>query len=142
MDGKPNLAKDAWQSDVDNGSNEPFAPTPKPDATSSWTHEVLSGSDAGADNKRQFSVLGQTLVFKGELTAEEDILIQGRVEGTITHNGNTLTIGPQGNVKANVDPRPTSLCTQICPPCSSTNFLASVRPSPVPSCLRASSRPT
>ena len=30
----------------------------------------------------------------------------------------------------------------IRPPCSSTNFLASVSPSPVPSCLRASSRPT
>ena len=50
--------------------------------------------------------------------------------------------GRTGSVKLNVDPWPTWLWTQIRPPCSSTNFLASVSPSPVPSCLRASSRPT
>ena len=32
-------------------------------------------------------------------------------------------------------PLPTSLATQIFPPCSSTNFLAKVNPSPVPSTL-------
>src|SRR6266478_9573434 len=47
-----------------------------------------------------------------------------------------------GNVKVKVDPRPTSLSTQILPPCSSTNFFARVSPSPVPSCLRVSSLPT
>src|SRR5882724_3369511 len=31
-----------------------------------------------------------------------------------------------------VDPRPSSLSTQIRPPCSSTNFLVMLRPSPVP----------
>src|SRR5215468_12149534 len=38
-----------------------------------------------------------------------------------------------GKVKLNMEPLPTSLCTQIFPPCSSTNFLAKVNPSPVPS---------
>src|SRR5215471_14879120 len=32
------------------------------------------------------SVLGPSLVFKGKLVAEEDLLIQGRVEGSISHN--------------------------------------------------------
>src|SRR5215467_4496089 len=43
-----------------------------------------------------------------------------------------------GNVNLKVAPRPTALSTQIRPPCSSTNFLASVRPSPVPSRFRSS----
>ena len=30
------------------------------------------------------SILGPTLYFKGDLTAEEDLLIQGRVEGSMT----------------------------------------------------------
>ncbi len=30
-------------------------------------------------------VLGKTLSFKGELAADEDLLLMGRVEGTITH---------------------------------------------------------
>jgi cytoskeletal protein CcmA (bactofilin family) len=47
------------------------------------------------------SVLGPTLFFKGDLSAEEDLLIQGRVEGSITHT-QRLTVGPQGNVKANI----------------------------------------
>jgi cytoskeletal protein CcmA (bactofilin family) len=47
------------------------------------------------------SVLGPTLYFKGELNAEEDLLIQGRVEGSITHT-QRLTVGPQGTVKANI----------------------------------------
>src|SRR5262245_4911773 len=34
-----------------------------------------------------------------------------------------------------VEPLPTSLSTQIFPPCNSTNFLAKVNPSPVPSLL-------
>jgi cytoskeletal protein CcmA (bactofilin family) len=47
------------------------------------------------------SVLGPTLYFKGDLAAEEDLLIQGRVEGSITHT-QRLTVGPQGTVKANI----------------------------------------
>lgn len=47
------------------------------------------------------SVLGPTLKFKGELTADEDLLIQGRIEGSIKHSS-SLTIGENGQVKANV----------------------------------------
>src|SRR5258708_33590340 len=47
------------------------------------------------------SVLGPPLYFKGDLSAEEYLLIQRRVEGTITHT-QRLTVGPQGTVKANI----------------------------------------
>ena len=47
------------------------------------------------------SVLGPTLYFKGDLSAEEDLLIQGRVEGSINHT-QRLTVGAQGTVKANI----------------------------------------
>ena len=55
--------------------------------------------DAG--EKKQVSVLGPTLKFKGDLTANEDLVIQGQVEGKINHSSN-LTIGKEGKVKANV----------------------------------------
>jgi cytoskeletal protein CcmA (bactofilin family) len=51
--------------------------------------------------KKHTSVLGPTLSFKGELKAEEDLLIRGRVEGTIEHTSN-LTIGKDGKVKADI----------------------------------------
>ena len=47
------------------------------------------------------SILGPTLYFKGDLTAEEDLLIRGRVEGSITHT-QRLTVGAEGTVKANI----------------------------------------
>src|SRR5215468_12544526 len=47
-----------------------------------------------------------------------------------------------GKLKLKVEPLPTSLSTQIFPPCSSTNFLAKVSPSPVPSILCVESEPT
>ena len=52
-------------------------------------------------NTDRNSVLGPTLYFKGDLTADEDLLIQGRVEGSVTHT-QKLTVGPQGTVKANI----------------------------------------
>jgi cytoskeletal protein CcmA (bactofilin family) len=51
---------------------------------------------------QRLSVIGPSLVFKGNLTAEEDLLIQGRVEGSIDHNATTLTIGVHGAVKGNI----------------------------------------
>ena len=48
---------------------------------------------------RAASVLGPTLKFKGELSADEDLLIQGKIEGTIKHSS-SLTIGESGHIKA------------------------------------------
>lgn len=50
------------------------------------------------------SVLGPTLRFKGELAADEDLLIQGQVEGSIEHS-QSLTIGTEGGVKGNIRAR-------------------------------------
>jgi cytoskeletal protein CcmA (bactofilin family) len=51
--------------------------------------------------KERPSILGPTLYFKGDLSADEDLLIQGRLEGSIAHT-QRLTIGAQGTVKANI----------------------------------------
>jgi cytoskeletal protein CcmA (bactofilin family) len=58
--------------------------------------------DSTDRNRRELSVLGQSLVFKGELEADEDLMIDGRVEGSITHRAQQLTIGPHGDVRADV----------------------------------------
>ncbi|MEE8236926.1 MAG: polymer-forming cytoskeletal protein [Gammaproteobacteria bacterium] len=49
------------------------------------------------------SVIGPTLVFKGELEADEDLVIAGQVEGTIAHHKKRLTVGKLGRVKADID---------------------------------------
>ena len=51
---------------------------------------------------KNVSVIGPTLVFKGELSADEDLVIQGTIEGTIAHHQKNLTIGKQGRVTADI----------------------------------------
>ena len=51
---------------------------------------------------KNVSVIGPTLVFKGELSADEDLVIEGRIEGTIAHHKKNLTVGKQGRVKADI----------------------------------------
>jgi cytoskeletal protein CcmA (bactofilin family) len=51
---------------------------------------------------RNVSVIGATLVFKGELSADEDLIIEGQIEGTIAHHKKNLTVGKHGRVKADI----------------------------------------
>lgn len=53
---------------------------------------------AAAEPNPAGSVLGATLHFKGELRADEDFVLQGRIDGSIHHTQN-LTIGTDGVVK-------------------------------------------
>lgn len=46
--------------------------------------------------------LGGTLTFKGELTGQEDLVVDGKVEGTVNLGENVLTVGNQGKVEADV----------------------------------------
>jgi cytoskeletal protein CcmA (bactofilin family) len=53
-----------------------------------------------ASNER-VSVFGPTLRFKGELKAQEDIRIEGRIEGSI-HHQQKVVVGAKGEVVATV----------------------------------------
>ena len=43
--------------------------------------------------------IGQFVVVKGELRAEEDLTVDGKVDGKIEADRSVLTIGPNGRVK-------------------------------------------
>ena len=44
--------------------------------------------------------IGKTLVIKGELSGNEDLYIDGRIEGKIELQKNSLVVGPNGKVQA------------------------------------------
>jgi len=76
-----------------------FDRSPSTSSTGSRPELRVSADAKGtAAPKPGTSVLGPTLHFKGELRAEEDFVLQGRVEGSIHHTQN-LTIGSEGFVK-------------------------------------------
>ena len=65
--------------------------------------DKLKAEHASQDNA--LSVVGQSLIIKGEIEAAEDMLIEGRVEGSIHHTAEHLTVGPSGTVNADIDAR-------------------------------------
>ncbi|HWH58902.1 MAG TPA: polymer-forming cytoskeletal protein [Terriglobales bacterium] len=46
--------------------------------------------------------IGKSVTIKGELSGSEDIYLDGQVEGSIQLAGNSVTVGPNGRVKANI----------------------------------------
>jgi cytoskeletal protein CcmA (bactofilin family) len=48
------------------------------------------------------AVIGSTISIKGDLTGEEDLLIEGRLEGKIELRHNSITIGKNGHIKADI----------------------------------------
>ena len=52
--------------------------------------------------KGRTSILGPTIQFKGDLSADEDLIIRGRVEGSVKHS-QRLTVGAGGRVLASVE---------------------------------------
>jgi cytoskeletal protein CcmA (bactofilin family) len=47
--------------------------------------------------------IGKSVVIKGELSGSEDLYLDGKVEGSIALKGNSLTVGPNGQVKASIE---------------------------------------
>jgi cytoskeletal protein CcmA (bactofilin family) len=47
--------------------------------------------------------IGKSVVIKGELSGSEDLYLDGHVEGSIALKGNSLTVGPNGQVKGSVE---------------------------------------
>ena len=50
----------------------------------------------------EFAHIGKSVVIKGELSGSEDLYLDGNVEGSIDLRNHSLTVGPNGKVKANV----------------------------------------
>lgn len=56
---------------------------------------------AAATASRQ-AVLGPSISIKGNVSGEEDVLIEGQIDGEISFRQNTVTIGTKGRVKADI----------------------------------------
>ncbi len=57
----------------------------------------------------EFAHIGKSVVIKGELSGSEDLYVDGTVEGTIELQENSLVIGPNGKVRANVNAKAVSV---------------------------------
>jgi len=76
---------------------EPQAETPRPSARGDRRR-------SGADNQEGDDVanIGKSISIKGDLTGNEDLVVEGKVEGKIDLPSNQLTIGANGSARAEV----------------------------------------
>lgn len=51
------------------------------------------------------ATIGRSITIRGDVSGDEDLVIQGKIEGTVDLKQHTLTIGPEGKVKADVTGR-------------------------------------
>ncbi len=52
--------------------------------------------------RNQSTTIGASIKIKGELSGEEDLVIQGNVEGTVKLKDNSISVSEQGKVHADV----------------------------------------
>lgn len=70
------------------------APEPRP--------EAKPRPERPATGAAELATIGRSISIKGEVTGDEDLLIQGRVDGSVDLKDHSVTVGPEGQVKADI----------------------------------------
>ena len=55
-----------------------------------------------AERQSDRAIIGPSITIKGDVTGEEDLVIQGRVEGKVDLAQHNVTVGANGRIKANI----------------------------------------
>ncbi len=75
-------------------------------STGSGGFSASTGGNTGAPpSSRAAACISQGIRIKGEITGSEDLFVDGPVEGKLNLANGSLTVGPNGNVKADVTAR-------------------------------------
>lgn len=69
------------------------APTPQPAAVPRMSVPQV---------REQTAVVGSSIFIKGDLTGEEDLSIEGRLEGKIESRRHSVTVGKNGRIKGDI----------------------------------------
>lgn len=79
------------------------APTPQPPQTPQvQAVQPVQPVRNAAPQLKEKAMIGPTITIKGDLSGEEDLLIEGRVEGKIDLPRHSVTVGKSGRIKADV----------------------------------------
>ena len=77
---------------------EPAAPSP----TRGEPETDMRGKRSDPNGGQVMANIGKSISIKGDLTGNEDLVVEGKVEGKIALPDNELTVGNNGNVSADV----------------------------------------
>lgn len=103
---QPNSAPSSSGSASDSsGSRPPVRATPVATTPPTASSSPAAKAVAAPDRSRGQALIGKSLKVTGTITGREDLYVDGEIEGTVELDENSLTIGPNGNVSADVKAR-------------------------------------
>jgi cytoskeletal protein CcmA (bactofilin family) len=83
--------------------DEPLNPSHPEPASAPPRPLAASASAAGEPPRRMDrATIGPSIFIKGDLSGDEDLVIEGRVEGKVELKQNNVTVGKNGKVKADI----------------------------------------
>lgn len=92
-----------------NQSQAPSAASPTPETRSTGAGvgvpPGVSAVRPSGPMARDVATLGASLTIKGQIVGEEDLQIEGKIEGPITLNGHRLTVGRSAHLQSEVNAR-------------------------------------
>ena len=80
-------------------------PAPAPVASRAEEKKERPGSLSSAAASGERATIGSSITIRGEVSGDEDLLIQGRVDGSVDLKKQSVTVGQEGTVKANITGR-------------------------------------
>ena len=92
----------AWKRD-DQPANTPDPSTNAPRPTTP-TPVASAASQPSSEPRRtgERATIGASIIIKGDLSGDEDLIIEGRVEGKVDLKQHNVTVGRSGRVKADI----------------------------------------
>ena len=81
---------------------------PLPPASSASTSQRDTGEEGA-----QMANIGKSISIKGDVTGDEDTVIEGRVEGHIELKNHHLTVGPNGDVKGEISAKQVTIVGKV-----------------------------
>jgi cytoskeletal protein CcmA (bactofilin family) len=93
-----------WNKKDEPSNYRPAEPSPAPRPATAPPSTAAAPAPAAAEPPRrgERATIGPSIFIKGDLTGDEDLVIEGRVEGKVDLKQNNVTVGKNGRVKADV----------------------------------------
>lgn len=83
----------------------PAAPAPVVATAPAVTPTPKEAPKSADPNRADVGHIGRSVVIRGELTGNEDLYLDGEIEGNINLRDHKLVIGPNGKIKASITAR-------------------------------------
>jgi cytoskeletal protein CcmA (bactofilin family) len=82
--------------------DELATPSPNPEPQREPAPRVETATPRQSFANTDKATIGRSIAIRGDVTGDEDLVIQGRVEGSVDLQQHSVTVGPEGEVRASV----------------------------------------